>query len=184
MNSTHRPRRAVRSLTVAAVAGSCLLLGPSPAQAAPVRHAPHQTGSAFAAGPLVDLDPAPGPLDGASAVVLAVPAGRHATVVAFALTDIDRSAAGRRYGAHVHVGPCLPLQPAAALGHYNVGGPPSPATEVWLDFTVTRSGRALAVTRVPFRIPAGAARSVVVHAEPTAPSGAAGGRQACLPVDF
>ncbi len=181
------PRRAALVATaVATAAGTTLLAGAPAAQAAggPAgRQAHHRPGSALAAGPLGDLDAAAGPLDGASAAVAAVPTGRHSTVVVFAVAGIDRAAAGRRFGAHVHVGPCLPLQPAAALGHYTAGGPPSPATEVWLDVTVSASGRALAVTRVPFRIAAGA-RSVVVHAEPTAPTGAAGGRQACLPVEF
>lgn len=189
MSSTGRARRrAALSLAAVVTASSALSLGSATsAQAhgsAPSGSAPHRSGSAFAAGPLVDLDPAAGPLDGASAVAVAVPVGKQSTVVALLIRGVDRSAAGRTFGAHVHVGPCLPMQPAAALGHYNTGGPASPTTEVWLDFTVTRSGSGLSVTRVPFRIAAGDARSVVVHAEATAPSGAAGGRQACLPLEF
>jgi hypothetical protein len=59
-------------------------------------------------GPLADLRPQlADPTDGATASVLAVRvAGRTVTILH--LRGLDRSAAGRTFGAHAHVGPCLP----------------------------------------------------------------------------
>ena len=55
-------------------------------------------------------------------------------------------------------------------------------TEVWLDFTVNAEGVGVATTTVPFVPEPDDARSVVIHAEPTAPNGTAGQRLECLPV--
>lgn len=121
--------------------------------------------------------------DGATARVWAISNGTKTTVwVVF--EDLDPAAAGTRFGAHIHVGPCVEGIGSAAGPHYNAGGPPSPSTEVWLDFTVRAGGFGSATTTVPFVIPPGGAQSLVVHVAPTAPSGAAGARQACLPVEF
>jgi Cu/Zn superoxide dismutase len=161
---------AAAAITTALVAGS------GPAGAA--------TSFVQASGALSDLAPASAnATDGASARVYAVSDGSSTFFVLF-LTGLDPAAAGTTYGAHVHVGPCVAGNGAAAGPHYNIGGPPSPDTEVWLDFTVRPGGLGFAFARVPFVIPAGAAQSVVVHAEPTQPSGAAGARIACLPVPF
>jgi Cu/Zn superoxide dismutase len=141
----------------------------------------------FASGPLADLSPASNPTDGAYGQLYAIAPGDGNTYVVFVLTGLDPAAAGATYGAHVHVGPCVPGSGAAALGHYNAGtgGPPSPENEVWLDFTVLPGGFAVSTARVPFEIAPGSARSVVVHANATQPStGNAGGRIACLPVAF
>lgn len=138
-----------------------------------------------ASGELSDLATATdNATDGASARVYAVAYGASSTYVVLVVSGLDPEAAGKTYGAHVHVGPCVEGNGAAALGHYNTGGPPSPTTEVWLDFEVLPGGYAWAATRVPFQIQEGTAQSVVVHADPTAPSGAAGARIACLPVAF
>ncbi|MGH9278392.1 MAG: hypothetical protein ACRD12_09860, partial [Acidimicrobiales bacterium] len=106
------------------------------------------------------------------------------TYFSWFLWDLDDSFEGTTFGAHVHVGPCVPGNGAAAGPHYNSGGPADPEHEVWLDFTVEAGGVGWAEAWVPFVIPAGAARSIVVHALPTDATGAAGGRIACLPVDF
>lgn len=106
-----------------------------------------------------------------------------------ALKGLDPSASGRRFGAHLHFGPCVAGDGAAALGHYNndvvAGVTPvrtSPDTEVWLDFTVTKSGSAEVETSVPFA-PRPGIRSIVIHQDATnARTGAAGARLACLPV--
>ena len=78
-----------------------------------------------------------------------------------------------------------PQHPAAAGPHYNVSGttPPlvSDQTEVWLDFTAATDGTGAADTTVPF-LPTPGTRSVVIHAEATAPNGTAGPRLVCLPV--
>jgi Cu/Zn superoxide dismutase len=144
-----------------------------------------------ASGPLADLRPQTAdPTDGARASVVAVRvAGRTVTILH--LRGLDRAAAGRTFGAHVHVGPCVPGDGAAAGPHFNIDvhhgvTPPevSPRTEIWLDFAVTPAGRGHAVSLVPFAVPSGAARSVVVHELPTDPAGAAGPRLACIGVAF
>lgn len=140
-----------------------------------------------AAGPLTDLLPAAHATDGAYARVYAVAPGDANTYFYFVLTGLNPAHAGTVYGAHVHVGPCVAGNGPAALGHYNTGagGDPSPANEVWLDFTVLAGGVGFSSTVVPFEIAPGTARSVVVHALATQPgTGIAGGRIACLPVQF
>ena len=161
-------------------ATGALLLGAVPAGAA----------SPFveARGPLSDLAPATAnATDGASGNFFAIAGGGHTTFVLF-VSGLDPASAGTTYGAHVHVGTCVAGDGAAAGPHYNTGGTPSTTTEVWLDFKVLPGGYGFAVTTVPFVIEPGAARAVVVHAQPTqsggATPGAAGGRIACLPVDF
>ena len=139
-------------------------------------------------GALQDLQPAAAnATDGAEAHLWAVAAGGGSTFVLF-VSGLDPEAAGTTYGVHVHVGPCVAGNGAAAGPHYNTGGTPSPETEVWLDFTVLPGGYGFAVAHVPFEIEPGDAQSIVVHAEPTqeggSAPGAAGGRQACLPVEF
>jgi Cu/Zn superoxide dismutase len=141
--------------------------------------------------PLVDLRPqTTDPIDGASARMLAVrTAGRTVTILN--LRGLDRSAAGRTFGAHVHTGPCVPGDAVAAGPHFNVDvylgvNPPevSARTEIWLDFTVSRDGGGHAISMVPFAVPSGAARSIVVHELPTNPAGVAGPRLACIGVPF
>lgn len=137
---------------------------------------------------LTDLAPGvPNVTDGASADVYAIGTDDRTTLI-LVVSGLDEGAVGETFGAHVHTGACVPGNGAAAGPHYNIGGTPSPETEVWLDFTVLPGGYAFSQTTVPFAIPAGAAHSVVIHAEPTqldgGSPGAAGARMACLPVDF
>lgn len=160
-------------------AGLAMGTGPAVAQAPPL---------VYASGPLSDLAPsAANVTDEASAQVFAISFG-DSTYFVFLLSGLDPDAAGQRYGAHVHVGPCVAGNGAAAGPHYNTGGTPTPETEVWLDFAVLPGGFAYAITQVPFTIEPGTAQSVLVHAEPTqaggSTPGAAGGRIACLPVEF
>lgn len=139
-------------------------------------------------GKLTDLSIAsPAVTDGAQAHVTAEEIEGGGTRVRLLVTGFDHDAVGNTYGAHVHVGTCVENTGGAAGGHYNHdGGPATELNEVWLDLTVRRGGIAETIAEVPFAIPAGAARSVVVHAQPTATdgSGFAGARLACLPVDF
>lgn len=135
--------------------------------------------------PLTDLSPGTvDPTDGASGQFVGVGADGRGTRSLLILTGLDANAAGATFGAHVHRGPCVAGVPAAAGAHYNAGGAPSTATEVWLDFTVHPGGVAVAHSSVPFTIPAGQAASVVVHRLATDATGAAGPRMACLPVAF
>ena len=139
-------------------------------------------------GELSDLLPdSDQPTDGASARLIAIPVG-GSTRFFLILTGLDPEAAGTTLGAHIHVGPCVAGNGAAAGPHYNTAGGPLPADtdhEVWLDFTIRPGGFAVARTTVPFVIESGDAQALVVHALPTTPgTGVAGGRWACLPVDF
>jgi Cu/Zn superoxide dismutase len=124
--------------------------------------------------------------DGAWAGAFAVSRSGTGTIVVLAVRGLDRTSAGTRFGAHVHVGPCVAGNGAAAGPHYNSTGGTTidPSTEVWLDFTVRSNGTAVAVSGVPFVIPTGGARSIVIHAMATMPNGTAGARLACLPLEF
>lgn len=110
--------------------------------------------------------------------------GGAGTHVALQITGTDPSAAGRRFGAHVHQNVCG-TSPSASGGHYQhaqVGGSLE-SREVWLDFTVNAGGHghAEAVRAWPVSDPT--ARSVVIHALPTAVDGTAGARLACIDLD-
>jgi Cu/Zn superoxide dismutase len=136
-------------------------------------------------GDLVDLSTSTAdPFGGASAHLVMTP-NAHGTLFHLRLKGIDPAVAAHDYGAHLHVGPCVAGDGAAAGPHYNASTstPPlvSDHTEVWLDFTVTANGTGAADTTVPF-VPAPGTRSVVIHAESTAPNGTAGPRLVCLPV--
>lgn len=125
--------------------------------------------------------------DGAFARLYAVAPGDGSTYVALVVTGLNPAFVGMTYRAPVHVGPCVAGNGPAALGHYNsgTGGVPSPANEVWLDFTVLPGGFGVSRAIVPFEIAPGTARSVVVHEQATqTDTGFAGGRVACLPVPF
>lgn len=135
---------------------------------------------------LRDLAPATaGPFDAARAkLTLDTSDGTRAVLI---VHGVDPAVAGRTFGAHLHVGPCVAGNGAAALGHYNHSGT-VPATvddrtEIWLDVTINAEGNGRSVSRVDWA-PLAGARSVVVHANPTAPDGTAGARLACLPVEW
>ena len=163
---------------LAAAAVSAGLVIGAPAGAAPYVNAE---------GELSDLSSAANATDNASAELWAI-AGARGTTFLLYVWDIDTSAVGKTYGVHVHVGPCVEGNGAAAGPHYNTGGVPTEETEVWLDFTVLSGGYGFASTHVDFLLDSTKAQSVVIHLEPTqeggSTPGAAGGRQACLPVNF
>ena len=136
-------------------------------------------------GELVDLSSTTAdPFGDASAHLVMTETGKG-TRFHLRVKGIDPAAAGTEYGAHLHVGPCVEGNGAAALGHYNASTATPPVvnnqTEVWLDFEVTDGGTGAGDALVPF-VPLPGERSVVIHAEATAPSGAAGPRLVCQPV--
>jgi hypothetical protein len=141
-------------------------------------------------GDLRDLQPGvANPFDHARAVVVMV-LHEDRSMAQLRVLGIDPAVAGRSFGAHLHVGPCVAGNGAAAGPHYNadvIAGrvPPrvGPTTEVWLDFTVSPAGTAGAITQVPFA-PLPGERAIVIHQEPTDPNGVAGPRLACLPVSW
>ena len=112
--------------------------------------------------PLTDLQPGvDDPLDGATARLIMI---EHAGSTTFVLivTGVDPAAAGQTYGAHLHVGPCVAGDGAAAGPHYNQsvldGDDPvvvSEETEVWLDVTINAAGVGVSTTTVPVRARAG-----------------------------
>lgn len=141
-------------------------------------------------GPLRDFAPTTaGPFDGASARVQLVESasGSHAVLT---VKGIGAAAEGRTFGAHLHDGPCVAGDGAAAMGHYNsdahAGHSPvaiNDETEIWLDFTVV-DGEGTGTASVPF-VPEHGKRSVVIHADPTNPqTGGAGARLACKTVEW
>ena len=142
-------------------------------------------------GELTDLRPATAePLDGARAMAIMV--GLNSSRFTLLVTGIDESAAGRTFGAHLHLGPCVEGDYSGAIGlaHYNTDvlasvTPPdiSPQTEAWLDFEANSVGVGSIKVSVPF-IPEPGGRSIVIHANRTAPDGKAGDRLACLPLDI
>ncbi len=166
-----------RRTSFVAVAAT-LLLAPLTASAAPAQ---------VFRGDLVDLSASTAdPFGNASAHLVVTPTGKG-TTFHLRVKGIDPAVAGEAYGAHLHVGPCVAGNGAAAGPHYNVSTA-SPAvvsdqTEVWLDFTVTTDGTGAGDATVPF-VPAPGDRAVVVHAEATAPNGTAGARLVCLPVSW
>jgi hypothetical protein len=135
---------------------------------------------------LRDLAPtASGPFDGARAkFTLDTREGTKATLI---VHGVDPAVAGTTFGAHLHVGPCVAGNGAAALGHYNHSGTTPPTvndrTEIWLDVTIDPEGNGRSVSTVDWT-PLAGTRSVVIHANPTAPDGTAGPRLACLPVEW
>ena len=137
---------------------------------------------------LSDLQPdTDQPTDGGWARVIALPLG-DSTRFILILGGLDGDAAGTTLGAHIHVGPCVEGNGAAAGPHYNTTGKTTPADtdhEVWLDFTIRSTGYAVSRATVPFVIERGDAQSLVIHAmETTEGTGVAGPRWACLPVEF
>jgi hypothetical protein len=104
------------------------------------------------------------------------------------VTGID--AKDETYGVHLHEGTCDADNPGGAGPHYNVAWYPAlppiaiekvnNKNEVWLDLDVDSDGNARSTATVSF-IPEEGTRSIVLHADPTADSGSAGARLACLP---
>jgi hypothetical protein len=139
---------------------------------------------------LRDLQPgSPGPLDQAWARVELM-TYKGASTVILRVRDIDPAAADRTFGAHMHTGPCIAGNGAAAGPHYNAdavaGRVPvtvSAQTEVWLDFTVSRTGSGSARAVAPF-VPSPGNRSIVIHQDPTDHRGVAGPRMACIPLSW
>jgi hypothetical protein len=188
-----------RSMAVAALATSALIVTPSAAAA----HDGLQTRTAVASsdtsgmgwahyrGHLTDLSPSTDDVfDGAkaSAVMIGM---EGSSFFRLQITGIDERAAGKEYPTYLHTGPCVAGQAALALGHYNTqqeaGFPPpwrvNNQTEVHLDFKVNSDRSAHVSVNVPF-IPVPEKRSIVIHPDATPPAGSSPARLACLPLDI
>jgi hypothetical protein len=93
--------------------------------------------------------------------------------------------AGRTFGAHVHTGPCVSGSGVEAGPHSRVTGTaPLDQREIWLDFVVTAGGHAQSTAERPFVLVPGGAKSIVIHANPTAPDGTAGARLGCIGLEL
>lgn len=189
-----RPSRGTAAAALGAV-GLVSIAGLAAAAPAEARgHAGARAGHDAAAhvfqGSLRDLQPSRSdPLDGARARLVLAQHGGSSTFV-LVVSGVAAEGTGKTYGAHLHTGPCVTGDGAAAGPHYNqstVNGvvPPvvSDQTEVWLDVTIGPDGRAVAVTHVPF-VPSPGNRALVLHEKATDDHGTAGARLACLPVSW
>ena len=179
--SAERARRALVATATVGCVGALLLSGP------PTLATSHAGAKVRAHGVLQDLSPTTSdPTDGATARVTANPQDDGSTTVVLHVQGLQRLEDRPTLGAHVHVGPCVAGDGPAAGPHWRIGpaAPVSDRTEVWLDITLTGGGTGTAVAHVPFQVPVGSARSVVVHQLPTKSDGTAGSRLACLGVPF
>jgi hypothetical protein len=128
--------------------------------------------------------PAPNPVTGVRARVRAE-TGDGQTEVSLSLRGFDRAFAGRTFGAHFHTGPCV--NGVTAGPHYQdsaITTIPLEQREVWLDFTVTAGGNAHSRAERHFELRPVGAKSIVIHANPTAPDGMAGARLGCISLEF
>src|SRR5947208_15975330 len=102
-----------RRIMTVAIGGLCAGLVAVAAAAGATETQPAQT-SLRTAGPLRDLQPAVAdPTDGAYAQFAASTAG-GATTAYLVLYGLNPAAAGETHGAHVHTGPCVAGNGAAA----------------------------------------------------------------------
>jgi hypothetical protein len=158
----------------------------------------------YYSGELTDIWPGADVYEGARATAMMVGVG-DSSYFRVQLSGLHESAAGKSYGAHLHVGPCgitNPDDPATTTvgGHYNTS-PPKPGTtlpsvvssktEVWLNFDVNSDGTARDMASVQFVPTPGdqGERSITFHEKTTVrrpvdggPAvGSAGNKLACLP---
>jgi len=194
-----------RTVAVAGLAASALLLTSSAAYAGDDdfhRHTHFGSGSlgggshissmtwAYSSDDLSDLSTAtPDVFDGARATAFMMSVNGESTF-RLHVRGIDKRAVGKTYPAHLHEGPCVAGNGAAALGHYNTQkeeGLSAPylvngETEVHLDFTVSAPRSARVVAVVPF-VPKPGDRSIVIHSnQPPVPPATSPARWACLPL--
>jgi Cu-Zn family superoxide dismutase len=121
--------------------------------------------------------------------------GEGTTTVTLAVRGLEPN---RVYGAHVHALPCGEL-PDDAGPHFQYSVDPvqpsvdptyaNPQNEIWLDLTTDETGAGSTESTVAWTFPDDRRpKSVVVHADRTSSgpgeAGTAGGRVACISVDF
>lgn len=192
-----------RRTAIAALAASALLLTSSAAYARELRlqqvarEAPRVSSMSWAdyRGDLTDLSSPDNSstdkgFDGARATAYMMGINEESTF-RLNVRGLPESATGKEYPAHLHEGPCVAGDGAAALGHYNTqkeAGLSSPwaindQTEVHLDFKVNSVGNARITVTVPF-IPKAGNRSIVIHSDEPPPSGSSPVRLACVPLEI
>ncbi|OLT00595.1 hypothetical protein BJF90_34780 [Pseudonocardia sp. CNS-004] len=121
--------------------------------------------------------------------------GQGTTTVMLAVRGVQPN---RTYGAHIHTQPCGELPDDAGPHFQYATDPVQPSVdptfantqnEVWLDIATDETGAGSTETTVTWTFPDDRRpKSVVVHADGTASepgqAGTAGGRVACISVDF
>ncbi|MDN5931914.1 MAG: superoxide dismutase family protein [Pseudonocardia sp.] len=144
-------------------------------------------------GTAITYDPALVPVGSRGAV--SSETGDGSTTVMLAVRGMEPE---RRYGAHAHTEPCGATGDLAGPHFQNQVDPVQPSVdpafanpenEIWLDLTTDESGAGSATATVPWAFERNRrARSVIIHAMPTATSpgeaGTAGARAACITVEF
>lgn len=145
-------------------------------------------------GELTDLSPKTDDVyDGARATAVMMGINNESTF-RVTIRGLREDAIHKKYGAHLHTGPCGldAVGNATVGGHYNAtpaGVPPvvNDKTEVWLNFHVNSDRNARATAIVPF-VPNGGERSITFHEKTTVHHGpgvgTAGLKLACLPLDI
>jgi hypothetical protein len=182
-----------RKTAIAVLAVSAVLLTPTTASAdlrmsdfVPRVSKPSSMTWAHYHGDLTDYPTTPDVFKGARATAMMMGLDDESTF-RLSIKGIEKSAAGNEYPAHLHAGPCVANDPAAAGGHYNVSSEVPPlvngTTEVHLDFTVNDRGSARITVSVPF-IPTAGTRSIVIHSNETPAPGSSPTRLACLPLEI
>lgn len=125
----------------------------------------------------------PNPFTNASARVHVVHTGSGGTKVTLHVRGAD-AMVGQRFGAHVHQNPCGPVGTDAGAHYLHAGATGSlEDREVWLDFSVNGAGNGHAKAVRPWSLDESSPRSVIIHADPTSPTGGAGARLACIDLD-
>jgi hypothetical protein len=178
--------RRITRAALGGLAGVALVIGGTQAATGESPHVVYAE-----SGELTDLLPSDtGPLDDASYSVRVIESADEGTGFRLRITDIDPTAEGEHFGAHLHVGPCA----LAADGITNVTGghykadanPASPENEVWFDLEPDEEGVATDETWVSFR-PSDVdatpgVMSIVIHVH-EADVLSNNPKQACLPVE-
>lgn len=176
-------RRIVITCVALLAAAATVAVAPSGAEAGGRHHhRHHHTERGHDRGTVVDLLPDQvNPTDGATYKVWwKIRDGRHASTMFWLQVKGLDTEDGRVFGVHVHTASCA----EGGGPHWNATGGTevNPDVEVWLDLTVRR-GKATSVARIGYAIPAGEGRSIVIHDQATAPTGAAGTRLACIDLE-
>jgi superoxide dismutase, Cu-Zn family len=143
---------------------------------------------------LIDVQAVSGPFDRAKAQ-LRITETSSGSTLPLRVSGINPAAAAtdHPFGAHLHTGLCVkgdmggmkagPHYQHVPLGPLGVNR----ENEVWFDLVPNVDGTAIDETYIPFKVEPGVEkeRAVVIHVDKTnETTGAAGARQACLPVDY
>ena len=118
-------------------------------------------------GDLTDVSTRDDVFEGARATAVMI--GMEGSSYFGSVSAASKSASGKAYSTHLHEGPCVGGDGAAAGGHYNTQKEARPLTladerqtEVHLDFPGNSDGFARTTVNVPF-VPKPGVRSIVIH---------------------